>query len=210
MIELRNVSKSYGRSGTMPALAQTSVLFERGQFVWISGPSGSGKSTLLGIGALLLRSDSGDVIFDGKKVDAEGSSERDRLRRRSVGIVPQSSRLFPELTASQNVMLARRRSSVVDAVSALDRVGLGEFAHRKTKTLSGGQQQRVSIARALAKKPAAVFADEVSSSLDDQNAESVYRLLRALADDGRIVVAASHDHRIEAFVTSRLMLESAT
>jgi ABC-type lipoprotein export system ATPase subunit len=210
MIELRNVSKSYGKSRSMPALAPTSVVFERGQFVWISGPSGSGKSTLLGIGALLLRADSGDVIIDGKKVDAEGSSERDRLRRRSVGIVPQSSRLFPELTASQNVMLARRRSSVVDAVSVLRRVGLGELAHRKTKTLSGGQQQRVSIARALAKRPTAVFADEVSSSLDDQNAESVYRLLRALADDGRIVVAASHDHRIEDYATSRLVLEPAT
>lgn len=197
MIVAEQVGKSYDQAGRrVQALSPISVVVAAGELVWLAGPSGSGKSTLLGILGLLIRPDAGHLELDGVDCTALAESERDRLRQRSIGIVPQSPRLFPEISAERNVLLALARPAQAPARASLTRVGLGDRVDQPVGTLSGGEQQRVSIARALVKAPAIVLADEPSSGLDDLNAASVFQALRDAADGGAAVVVASHDSRL--------------
>src|SRR5512132_2884583 len=167
------VTKTYSAGPTaVTALDQVSVAVGRRRFTAVMGPSGSGKSTLLHCLAGLDRVDHGEVQLAG--VDLGGLDERrlTHLRRERVGFVFQSLNLLPTLTAAENITLplaiAGRRPDrawldrVVDAVGLRDRPG----------ELSGGQQQRVAAARALAGKPAVVFADEPTGNLDRSRARS--------------------------------------
>lgn len=197
MIELIGVTKSY--PGGRIALRETSATLGRGELVWLSGPSGSGKSTLLGIASLLLVGSGGVVRVDGLTIPSGDERARTAVRRELFGIVPQSPRLFPELSPVQNVLLSSSRLTVEDARASLSLVGLGDSGAQSVKTMSGGEQQRVSIARAIAKQPEFVFADESTSALDDENAHGVWRILRAIVDRGRAVVVASHDSRIAPY-----------
>ncbi|WP_065571092.1 ABC transporter ATP-binding protein [Microbacterium oleivorans] len=197
MLELRTVSKSYNTGGTyVRALAETSVLAPNGAVVWLAGASGSGKSTLLGIAGLLTRPDSGTVLLDGEDLTDAPDARRTDARQRLLGFVPQQPRLFGDLTVEQNVSLAHTRTQHDRIASSLALVGISHRARSLAKTLSGGEQQRVAIARAVQHAPAAVLADEPTSSLDDENAQTVLGLFRRLADEGRCVLIASHDARV--------------
>lgn len=207
MIEIRSVTKRYrSRGGETVALAPVSASFASGELTWVSGPSGVGKSTLLGIVGLLVEPDAGEVWFDGVRMDTADDDVRTRARRRRLGFVPQSPRVFPELTAWQNVALATTSAGREQAAAALVRVGLADQCDQRVGTLSGGQQQRVSLARAFVNNPRAVLADEPSSGLDDLTAEACLTILRKLADDGRCVVVTSHDSRLAPFADRTLSL----
>ncbi len=123
-------------------------------------------------------------------------------RLRKVGIVFQAFNLVPSLNASENVQIPllasglRRRAGRDRADALLDQVGLADRRHHRPGELSGGQQQRVAIARALALDPPLLLADEPTAHLDYIQVESVLRLLREIADSGRIVVVATHDERL--------------
>ena len=204
MIELNEVSRSYGAKKT--ALPPTTAAFGERELVWLRGPSGSGKSTLLGIASLLITSSTGSVRIDDRVVPADDEQVRSALRREFFGIVPQAPTLFPELTAAQNVMLAAEGVSDPDAHRSLARVGLERVGTQPVKTLSGGEQQRVSIARALSKRPRVIFADELTSALDDANAHRVWKILRGAVDEGCAVVVASHDSRITEYADRTITL----
>lgn len=207
MIQLTDVAKVYRRDAI--ALRPMSGEFRAGELVWLSGRSGIGKSTLLGIAALLVAESSGSVRIDGVPVPRSDEGVRSRVRRELFGVVPQAPRLFAELSPVRNVMLAAATLTSEDAEVALGQVGLGGHTARAVKTMSGGEQQRVSIARALAKKPRALFADEPTSALDAANASAVWRILRAAVDRGCAVVVASHDARIGEYADRRIDLEVA-
>jgi putative ABC transport system ATP-binding protein len=162
------------------------------------GPSGSGKSTLLHCLAGLDTPDSGKVWLGGTDLTGLGERERTRLRRDQVGFVFQSFNLLPTLTAAENLTLplaiAGRRvdrawlDRVVDAVGLRDRLG------HKPAELSGGQQQRLAAARALAGRPAVVFADEPTGNLDSRASGELLGLLRRSVDElGQTVVMVTHD-----------------
>lgn len=208
MIELREVSKTYPVDHV--ALCSTSLGARSGELVWISGPSGSGKSTLLGIAGLLISPSSGEVWIDDQRMDLATDAARTSARAALIGFIPQSPRLFTELTATQNVSLALPRPDGVLAVGALGRVGMDAYGDSAVSTLSGGQQQRVSTARALVSDPPLVLADEPSSGLDDANAATTFAVLRALADDGRCVIVASHDSRIAGFADRSFLLSGVS
>ncbi|MFT4158113.1 MAG: ATP-binding cassette domain-containing protein [Microbacterium sp.] len=161
-----------------------SASFDEGELVWVSGPSGSGKSTLLGIASLLIPQSKGSVRVGGVLVPPGDEHARTAFRRDHFGIIPQSPRLFPELTSAQNVMLSSPNLTEADARDSLSRVGLGDTGSQPVKTMSGGEQQRVSIARAISKHPDFVFADELTSALDDENAHAVWKILREIVDGG--------------------------
>jgi putative ABC transport system ATP-binding protein len=198
-VRAEELSRTYGSGPTaVTALDRVSVGFARGRFSAVVGPSGSGKSTLLHCLAGLDTPDSGRVWLGGTDLTGLDERRRTRLRRDQVGFVFQSFNLLPTLTAAENLTLplaiAGRRvdrawlDRVVDAVGLRDRLG------HKPPELSGGQQQRLAAARALAGRPAVVFADEPTGNLDSRASAELLRLLRHSVDElGQTVVMVTHD-----------------
>jgi putative ABC transport system ATP-binding protein len=202
-IEGREIVKSFGET---PALRGASVSVAPGEILAIMGPSGSGKSTLLHCLAGIFKPDSGEVWFEGEKIDQLDESKRTRLRRTEFGFIFQFGQLVPELTAVDNVALplllnkASRKNAYRAADSWLARMDIRELAGRRTGELSGGQAQRVALARALVMQPRVLFADEPTGSLDSLNGERVMDLLVKLAhEEGSAVVLVTHDARVAAY-----------
>jgi putative ABC transport system ATP-binding protein len=173
-----------------------------GSLTLLLGPSGCGKTTLLSCLAGILTPKSGRIGVHGTTVTELSGRELTDYRRSAVGIVFQAFNLVPSLDATENVMVplraakVGRREASVRAVELLTRVGLADRLRNKPAQLSGGQQQRVGIARALALNPPLLLADEPTASLDHVQVETVLRLLRGLADQGRTVIVSTHDPRM--------------
>src|SRR3954453_3786033 len=170
-LHLDSLVRDFGSGdGTVRALDDVSLAFERGTFTAVMGPSGSGKSTLLQSAAGLDRPTSGRVFLGDLELSALKERALARVRRERVGFVFQAFNLLGALTAEQNVALPSRlagqrlpRSPVREALRA---VGLSERGKHRPAQLSGGQQQRVAIARALVSSPEILFADEPTGALD--------------------------------------------
>ena len=199
VVRLGSVRKVYGsqRNGTV-ALDGVTIGFARGSFTAVMGPSGSGKSTLLHCAAGLDRPTSGSVALDGVELTDLGEGALTRLRRERIGFVFQAFNLLPALTVVENVALPLRlagkrpkRGAVNDVI---ERVGLTARRKYRPGELSGGQQQRVAIARALITRPAVIFGDEPTGSLDTRTAREILGLLRdSVRVAGQTVVMVTHD-----------------
>jgi putative ABC transport system ATP-binding protein len=173
-----------------------------GQLILLLGASGCGKTTLLSVLAAILSPHSGEVSVAGVDVPALRGSALTDYRRKTVGVVFQAFNLVPSLTAVENVMVPLRGAGVsgrvakARSIELLEQVDLGHRLHHRPSGMSGGQQQRVAIARSLAHDPPVILADEPTAHLDYIQVDGVLRLLRGLADDGRLVVVATHDERM--------------
>ncbi|WP_031050639.1 ABC transporter ATP-binding protein [Streptomyces sp. NRRL F-5650] len=195
-IALDRVARTY--PGGVRALDEVSLTVEHGTFLAVMGPSGSGKSTLMHCAAGLDTPTSGRVRIDGQEISGLDEARRTELRRERVGFVFQAYNLIPSLSVEDNITLplrlAGRRPDREWLRALAERVGLADrLAHRPAE-LSGGQQQRAALVRALAARPAVVFADEPTGALDLRSAHQVLGLLRALVDDlGQTVVMVTHD-----------------
>jgi putative ABC transport system ATP-binding protein len=203
LIETRDVRRSFGQT---PALRGVSVGAARGEILAVMGPSGSGKSTLLHCLAGIFLPDSGEVWFNGKRIDALSDKKRTLLRRSAFGFVFQFGQLVPELTTADNIaiplILGRvgRRAAYRRADTWLDRLGLADLGSRRTGELSGGQAQRVAIGRALISQPQVLFADEPTGSLDSANGRMIMDLLVGIArQDGTTVILVTHDPAVAAY-----------
>jgi len=202
LLECRDVHRSFGQT---PALQGASVSVADGEILALMGPSGSGKSTLLHCLAGILRPDTGEVWFDGQRLDELSDKKRSVLRRTAFGFVFQFGQLVPELTAADNIAMplvlnrAPRRAAYRQADWWLERLGLADLGGRRTGELSGGQAQRVAIARALVTQPHVVFADEPTGSLDSVTGQMVIDLLTGMARaEGTAVVLVTHDPAVAA------------
>ncbi len=173
-----------------------------GSLVILLGPSGCGKTTLLSALAGILTPTSGTITHAGRTITGLTGKALTEHRRHGVGVVFQAFNLVPSLDATENVMAPMTAAGMSSkeararAVELLDRVGLSERAHHHPGDMSGGQQQRVAIARALGLDPPLILADEPTAHLDYIQVETVLRIVRGLADPGRVVVVATHDDRI--------------
>jgi putative ABC transport system ATP-binding protein len=203
IIEARDVVLSFGQT---PALRGATVAVRAGEILAVMGPSGSGKSTLLHCLAGILVPDSGEVHFDGRRVDTMGEAERSALRRDRFGFVFQFGQLVPELTAEENVALPlllrglRRRAALARAGDWFRRLDLDGLQPRRSGELSGGQAQRVALARALVAEPQILFADEPTGSLDSLTGEHVMDLLVSAArEHGTTVILVTHEPRVAAY-----------
>jgi polar amino acid transport system ATP-binding protein len=194
-IAAENVHKRYNATQVLKGLSLT---VDRHEVACLIGPSGCGKSTVLRCINALEPIDSGEIRV-GDIVVSEELADTDALRRQ-VGIVFQQFNLFPHMTALGNVSLGPRqvlktprKEAEDEALSLLERVGLGGKAKRYPDALSGGEQQRVAIARALAMKPKALLLDEITSALDPELVGEVLGIVSELAREGMTMVLATHE-----------------
>ncbi len=172
-----------------------------GETVAILGASGSGKSTLLSLLAGLDVPTSGKIILLNKEISLLDEEQRTQLRAGQVGFVFQSFHLLPHLTALENIMLPltlqKNKVAKQQAISLLQKIGLGERLEHLPKQLSGGEQQRVAIARAYVTQPKIIFADEPTGNLDDNTGSMIVELLFDLNKQANTtLVLVTHDKEI--------------
>ena len=200
--------------GDLVILHDLSFQIGQGESVAIVGASGSGKSTLLSLLAGLDIPSSGHIQLMGQNLNQLDEDGRARLRGQFVGFVFQSFQLLPHLTALENVMLPLEMSGIDQAQAKiaahqwLERVGLDTRSNHFPKTLSGGEQQRVALARAFVNKPAILFADEPTGSLDEVSGNRVIELLFELnRENSSTLVLVTHDPALAARCQRQLTLQ---
>jgi putative ABC transport system ATP-binding protein len=176
-----------------------------GEFLSIVGPSGSGKSTLFHIVGGLTPPTAGHVVVGGQDVAAMSDAGRTRLRKTTVSFVFQKFNLLPNLTARDNIQLARylggkNHSGDTQFEEMLKVLGIAHRLDHKPAALSGGEQQRVAIARAIVNHPAILLADEPTGNLDSANSRAVLAVLRDLNERlGQTILMITHNPEAAAY-----------
>jgi len=206
IIETRDLRKTY-RVGKVdvPALRGVDLTVKPGEFVAIVGPSGSGKSTLFHIIGGLTPPSSGEVRVAGQDLAAMTEAGRTRLRKRSVAFVFQKFNLLPNLTARDNIAIARHIGGFNSKPEAsfeevLRLLGIANRLDHKPSELSGGEQQRVAIARAIVNHPAILLADEPTGNLDSESSKAVLEILRGLNERlGQTILMITHNPEAAAY-----------
>ena len=213
IVAATGLTRIYGAGdAAVTALDDVSLSFPAGALTAIMGPSGSGKSTLMHLLAGLDQPTAGSVVLDGIELVGLDDGKLTQLRRDRVGFIFQSFNLLPVLTARENIELPMSIAGrspdgdwlerVIDIVKIRDRL-----SHRPSE-LSGGQQQRVAVARALAARPAVVFADEPTGNLDSKAGRDVLDLLRRSVDEvGQTIIMVTHDANAAAIADRLVLLE---
>jgi NitT/TauT family transport system ATP-binding protein len=205
----RDVSKTFrhSRGGTVTAVHGVDLEVHTGEFVCLLGPSGCGKSTLLNLFAGLDRPDTGELLIDGRPIEAPGPDR---------AVLFQEPALFPWMNVRDNVefaleMLGLPKDEREDRTMRwLRRVHLGRFAKAQPHELSGGMRQRAALARALACQPEVLLADEPFAALDAQTREILQRELQEVWSETRnTFVFVTHNVREATFLADRVVLMSA-
>lgn len=201
LLEARDLRKSYpSGAGRLEILSGLSLTVETGEMVAVTGASGSGKSTLLHLLGGLDTPDRGELRVCG--LDPRVEPDRLALRRRHLGFVFQLHNLIPDLTVAENLRvpgLAAGRPAAETGARLRElaaEVGIGHRLGHRIQDLSGGERQRTALCRALMNRPQLLLADEPTGSLDEKTGDTVFGLLRTLAERDRIaVVLATHERR---------------
>ncbi|MDY3909125.1 MAG: ABC transporter ATP-binding protein [Eubacterium sp.] len=203
MIEMKHVCKSFGKKeARVEALRGIDLSIREGEMVAIMGKSGSGKSTLLNILGGLMSIDSGEYLYDGKKVNFKSQRELTGFRRNEVGFVVQYFALVDDLNIFKNVALPLKYQGCSGkkikkmVMETLKELGIGDKARAYPSELSGGQQQRAAIARAIVKQPRVILADEPTGALDEATGEDVQKIFRELNRKGKTVIIVTHDAKV--------------
>ena len=199
-ITFENVSKHYQTGDTVvKAVDNVSFSIEKGEFCVVLGPSGAGKTTVLNLLGGMDKATSGKITVGGHEITGLRGAQLTEYRRHDVGFVFQFYNLMPNLTALENVELARQvcKKDALDPKTVMEQVGLGDRLRNFPAQLSGGEQQRVSIARALCKNPALLLCDEPTGALDSKTGVQVLALLKEVCrTHGATVVVITHNATI--------------
>lgn len=214
LYELQNLSKCYSRGGEQISIFDgLNMSIDPGEFIAIMGPSGSGKTTLLNQLGGIDSPSTGQVRFEGQRIDNLKQSQLASWRARNVGFIFQFYNLMPTLTAAQNVELPLLLSPVKKSerkarvATALDIVGIGDRAKHRPRQLSGGQQQRVAIARAIIGDPKVLLCDEPTGDLDRSSADEILKMLQLLNSKmGKTIIMVTHDPEAAKYAKTELFL----
>lgn len=211
MLELRNISKSFG---PVNVLNDVSLTFSKGEIMAILGPSGAGKTTLLQIAGTLDRPDSGEVIYNGENLLKLKDSKLSVFRNLRLGFIFQFHQLLPEFSALENVALPaliagyKKREAWEKAEKWLVELGLKHRLGHKPSELSGGEKQRTAIARALINNPDLVMADEPTGSLDSKNRDEIKTIISGLREKyNQSFVIVTHDSQIAEIADRKVLIE---
>jgi len=214
ILQGENILKQYHHKGEIiNALNHVSFKVNKGDFVTVTGPSGSGKSTLLLALFGLIRLTSGNIIFDGKRIDNISDRQLTEIRKKSVGYILQSFALIPYLTTIQNVMipLALERvpgkEQVKRAREILEYVGLSDRMEHLPREISAGQQQRIAIARSIIHRPQIILADEPTGNLDPTLSLEILEFLKKINGENQItIIMVTHSPVAAEYGTMKLHL----
>lgn len=201
MLQATSLCKSYANNGTQNhVLKNINLELYEGDFTVIMGSSGSGKSTLLYCLSGMDRATSGEITYNGVRIDNLKEDKLALLRRSSMGFVFQQMHLVQNLTVFENITVAgylnkKIKPKVVEAQtsSLLALVSISHLANRLPSQVSGGEQQRAAVARALINHPDLVFADEPTGSLNSKSGHEILDILSELNAEGQSVLMVTHD-----------------
>lgn len=198
-INFEHVCKYYQTGDTVvKAVDDVNFTVEKGEFCVVLGPSGAGKTTILNLLGGMDKATSGTITVGGKQITGLRGPQLTDYRRTDVGFVFQFYNLMPNLTALENVELARQLcKDALDPKTIMEQVGLGKRMNNFPAQLSGGEQQRVSIARALAKNPKLLLCDEPTGALDYNTGKAILKLLQDMCRErGMTVIVITHNQAI--------------
>ena len=210
MLKLNRVEKTYtNKNQQIFALRQVTLQVDKGSFVAICGPSGCGKSTLLFAAGGLLKPDSGIVKIEETNLYMISADQRAQYRAIKIGFVFQQFHLVPYLNVLDNILAASLALEGINqqmkvnlrnrALELIEHFGLIDRLLHVPSKLSTGERQRTALARALLNQPRLLLADEPTGNLDDENTEMVCQHLATHADNGGIVLLATHDQRVASY-----------
>ena len=204
MIEVRNISKTYGKKkNSFQALKNVSFKIPKGASVAIIGKSGSGKSTLIHAMSGLDAPEKGEVLMDGVNILSMNQKKIDKFRSKKMGFIFQSFFVQGNETCFENVSLPLeiaeepifRRKEIIE--NALKAVGLEDKIKTPARDLSGGQKQRLAIARAIANSPEIIFADEPTGNLDSITSAKIEKMLFEYNKNSRVtLLIVTHDEEL--------------
>jgi putative ABC transport system ATP-binding protein len=195
-----NVGREFRRGRRrIPALSGVSFDVNAGDFLAFVGPSGSGKTTLLSLLGGILAPTAGEIYYGTEKLSRMSDARLSRLRSETIGQILQYPRLSDGLSVLENVMVpfvftrSRRADAEARAREALAALGMEDASASRPRELSGGERQKVAIARAIARSPGLLLADEPTGELDAASARTVMRLFRDLNRRGQTICLVTHN-----------------
>lgn len=207
MIEVKNLCKDFGDTKVLKDINYT---INKGEKIVVVGPSGSGKSTFLRCLNLLEEPTSGEVWFEGTKIN-DVNCKIDKHRQK-MGMVFQQFNLFPNMTVLKNITYApvklkllTKEEAIKRAEELLKRIGLEDKADAYPNNLSGGQKQRIAIVRALIMNPDVMLFDEPTSALDPEMVGEVLDVMKELADQGMTMVVVTHEMGFARSVGTKIL-----
>ena len=189
-------------------LSELNFSLDNGSHLIISGPSGSGKSTLINLMSGLYRPTSGHVSFESNDYSKLTDKDIDDMRAKNFGLIFQRLHLIKHLTVEQNILLGFNKIKLPNIEKLIEDIGLTAKKKQLAKDLSFGESQRVAIARGVVNNPKIIFADEPTSSLDDENTTRVLKLISAQANKNKSsIVISTHDERVKKFFKNILEIK---
>lgn len=213
MIKLRGVNKYFnkGKRNEIHVINDTTLNLGTKGLVALLGPSGCGKTTMINAIGGLDKVNGGDIFVDGVKITGRRTSKVDEIRNLNIGYIFQDYKLVDSMTVYENVAIVLRMIGIRDEEEIRKRIeyilqtlGIYRYRNRMADMLSGGERQRVGIARAIAKNPKIIIADEPTGNLDSANTIEIMNIIKAISRD-RLVVLVTHEVELARFYASRII-----
>ena len=212
LFTISDLSKEYGEGGAkVVALKKVSLTIPQEKFIVILGASGSGKSTMLNMLGCMDKPSSGKILFNETDITAFNKRRMTHFRGENIGFIFQSYNLLPDLTALENVEFSTELANLSrnEAENSLRMVGLADRMNHYPAELSGGEQQRVSIARAIAKNPKVLLADEPTGALDFNTGIMVLEVLKQIHHERKTsILFITHNQEIAKIADMVISLRS--
>ena len=213
MLQIKKVNKYYNRhrKNQIHVINNTTLTMGKTGLVALLGPSGCGKTTILNTIGGLDKINKGQIYINGQKISSRSPHKVDKIRNLNIGYIFQDYKLIDNMSVYDNIKLVLKLIGLKDKTEidkrityVLDKVGMLRYKNRPASMLSGGERQRVGIARAIAKDPDIILADEPTGNLDSKNSLEIMKIIRAISKE-KLVILVTHEQNLAKFYASRII-----